>query len=95
MRSICSDGSASLAMANGGRTHIHLRPLPANTDEFAYRNGQVEHRARECVKAVEMLRQLDAGAPLANAWKDSRFDLDSLRGRLDFDRLAIAGASSG
>ena len=84
------DGSACLAMADDGKKRIPLRRLPSGVDEFAYRNGQVVHRANECVRAVELLRALNDGTAPNNHWS-SKFDPLSMRGRLSMDRLAIAG----
>lgn len=86
------DGSACLAMRDNSKNQLPLRTPPEGADLFRFRNSQVEHRAKECVRAVELLRLLDQGSAPPNAMT-SQFNAAGMRDRLDFSRLSIAGSS--
>ncbi|OCT94473.1 hypothetical protein XELAEV_18012144mg [Xenopus laevis] len=61
--------------------------------EFYLRNYQLHHRANECVRVIQILRDINAGA-VFNVLK-SDFDLQALKGRMDFNNVAIMGHSFG
>ncbi|XP_077337579.1 platelet-activating factor acetylhydrolase 2, cytoplasmic-like isoform X2 [Lithobates pipiens] len=73
---------------------VPFKKLEPGIKEFYLRNYQVHQRASECVKAVSVLRDIDTGRAATNIL-DTNFNLDFLKGRIDFNRVAIMGHSFG
>uniref|UniRef100_A0A8C5MC20 Platelet-activating factor acetylhydrolase n=1 Tax=Leptobrachium leishanense TaxID=445787 RepID=A0A8C5MC20_9ANUR len=68
-------------------------PKPG-TDEFPLRFEQVQTRADECLKALDLMLDINAGKPVTNAIS-SNFDWLSLKDSLDVRRIAAVGHSFG
>ncbi|XP_069827526.1 platelet-activating factor acetylhydrolase 2, cytoplasmic isoform X1 [Dendropsophus ebraccatus] len=96
------DGSAcATPQYSGGdaNTSLHevwvpFRKVQPGMKEFYLRNYQVHQRASECIKAVRILEDINAGRPVSNIM-DSGFSLDALKDRIDFSRVAVMGHSFG
>ncbi|XP_038062918.1 platelet-activating factor acetylhydrolase-like isoform X2 [Patiria miniata] len=63
-------------------------------DEFEIRNNQLNTRAAECSRALDLLLQMNNGEPVVNALNDE-FDGSMFQGKLDSDKVAICGHSFG
>eukprot|EP00795_Rhopilema_esculentum_P008121 gene8121-14041_t len=77
---------------------VRFRKLIKGEDEFKLRNGQVTQRAFEMSAALSILTMLNSntGQNSENLnVLNSGFDLSSLQGSLDFEKVAIAGHSFG
>lgn len=99
------DGSAcatfhvsEVSSGNAGSTlqefWVPYKKLQPGMKEFYLRNYQVHQRASECVTAVKVLRDIDTGRAATNIL-DPDFNLEFLKGRIDFNRVAIMGHSFG
>ncbi|XP_053562931.1 platelet-activating factor acetylhydrolase 2, cytoplasmic isoform X2 [Bombina bombina] len=93
------DGSACASyyfsdMSNPIKVWIPLRKVIPGMKEFYFRNYQLHQRATECVRAVQILREIDIGKEVANMLQ-SGFVLQSLKDRIDFSRVAVMGHSFG
>ncbi|KAG8580020.1 hypothetical protein GDO81_007088 [Engystomops pustulosus] len=68
-------------------------PKPG-ADEFPLRFEQVQIRADECLRALDLLLDINAGKPVTNALP-SNFDWLPLKDSIDVKRIAVAGHSFG
>ncbi|XP_069584299.1 platelet-activating factor acetylhydrolase isoform X2 [Ranitomeya imitator] len=68
-------------------------PKPG-ADEFPLRYEQVQKRADECLRALDLMLDINAGKPVTNALP-SNFDWSLLKDSIDVQKLAIAGHSFG
>lgn len=95
------DGSACATYHFGEPTNAPVKEVwvPFNkvevgTKEFYLRNYQLHQRANECVRVMHVLRDINAGVAVFNVLK-SDFDLETLKGRIDFNKVALMGHSFG
>ncbi|XP_071999809.1 platelet-activating factor acetylhydrolase isoform X2 [Engystomops pustulosus] len=68
-------------------------PKPG-ADEFPLRFEQVQIRADECLRALDLLLDINAGKPVTNALP-SKFNWLPLKDSIDVKRIAVAGHSFG
>lgn len=61
---------------------------------YRFRNRQIQHRVRECSRALDLLEALNAGFELQNLL-DPGFQQDQFEGLLDLDSAVIMGHSMG
>uniref|UniRef100_A0A8C5PA99 Platelet-activating factor acetylhydrolase n=1 Tax=Leptobrachium leishanense TaxID=445787 RepID=A0A8C5PA99_9ANUR len=73
---------------------VPFRKVEPGMKEFYLRNYQLHQRATECVRAVRVLENINAGISEPNIIKTD-FHLQALKGRIDLDRVAIMGHSFG
>ncbi|XP_018419148.1 PREDICTED: platelet-activating factor acetylhydrolase 2, cytoplasmic-like [Nanorana parkeri] len=73
---------------------VPFKKLQPEMKEFYLRNYQVHQRASECVQTVRILQDIDKGKAVNNILEPG-FNLEFLKGRIDFDRVAIMGHSFG
>ncbi|XP_075460091.1 platelet-activating factor acetylhydrolase 2, cytoplasmic [Ascaphus truei] len=73
---------------------VPFRKVDPGMKEFYLRNYQLHHRASECVRAVQLLRDIDAGTAESNVLY-SDFHLQTLKDRIDLSRVAVMGHSFG
>ncbi|XP_075709583.1 platelet-activating factor acetylhydrolase 2, cytoplasmic-like [Rhinoderma darwinii] len=73
---------------------VPFKKVQPGMKEFYLRNYQVHQRASECVRAVRILEDIDAGQQVSNI-VESGFSLDALKDRIDFNRVAVMGHSFG
>ncbi|KAM8977280.1 platelet-activating factor acetylhydrolase 2, cytoplasmic [Pelodytes ibericus] len=73
---------------------VPFRKNEPGSKEFYLRNYQLHQRATECVRAVRVLEDIDAGILQSNI-AESDFDLKTLKGRIDLSRVAVMGHSFG
>ncbi|XP_066452471.1 platelet-activating factor acetylhydrolase isoform X2 [Eleutherodactylus coqui] len=68
-------------------------PKPG-ADEFPLRFEQVQKRADECLQALDLMLDINAGKPVTNALS-SNFDWSLLKDSIDDQKAAVAGHSFG
>lgn len=73
---------------------MYYRPLKTGEREFPLRNKQVKQRADECIRALDLLFDINAGKSVENVL-ESEFDFTTLQDGLDLCRIAIMGHSFG
>ncbi|CAJ0600672.1 unnamed protein product, partial [Cylicocyclus nassatus] len=73
---------------------MYYRPLKTGEREFPLRNKQVKQRADECIRALDLLFDINAGKSVENVL-ESEFDFTTLENGMDLCRIAIMGHSFG
>ncbi|XP_018422311.1 PREDICTED: platelet-activating factor acetylhydrolase [Nanorana parkeri] len=73
---------------------IYNKAPKPGADEFPLRFEQVQKRADECIKALDLMLDINAGKPVTNALP-SNFDWLPLKDSMDVQRVAAAGHSFG
>ncbi|MGH0135258.1 UNVERIFIED_CONTAM: hypothetical protein FKN15_056083 [Acipenser sinensis] len=73
---------------------LYYRTLKPGEPEFPLRNQQVQQRANECIGALNLLTDINAGQSVNNVL-DLHFDWSKLRDSMDLCRTAIMGHSFG
>ncbi|XP_053310486.1 platelet-activating factor acetylhydrolase 2, cytoplasmic [Spea bombifrons] len=73
---------------------VPFRKVDPGMKEFYLRNYQLHQRATECVKAVRVLENINAGM-IESSITVTDFQLHNLTGRIDLSRVAIMGHSFG
>ncbi|XP_075717077.1 platelet-activating factor acetylhydrolase isoform X2 [Rhinoderma darwinii] len=68
-------------------------PKPG-ADEFPLRYEQIQKRADECLRALELMLNVNAGKPVTNALP-SKFDWLRLKDSIDVQKVAVVGHSFG
>uniref|UniRef100_A0A8C2IMC6 Platelet-activating factor acetylhydrolase n=1 Tax=Cyprinus carpio TaxID=7962 RepID=A0A8C2IMC6_CYPCA len=70
------------------------KPLKPDENEFPLRNKQVKHRAEECIRALDILFDINSGKSVENVLQCD-FDLSTMENSMDLCRIAIMGHSFG
>ncbi|RXM27974.1 Platelet-activating factor acetylhydrolase [Acipenser ruthenus] len=73
---------------------LYYRTLKPGEPEFPLRNQQVQQRANECIGALNLLTDINAGQSVNNVL-NLHFDWSKLRDSMDLCRTAIMGHSFG
>ncbi|XP_069461917.1 platelet-activating factor acetylhydrolase isoform X2 [Ambystoma mexicanum] len=73
---------------------MYYRTLKAGEQEFPLRYQQVLQRGDECVIALNLILDINAGKPVTNTL-DLNFNWSTLQGSIDTDRIASLGHSFG
>lgn len=73
---------------------IQYHHLQESDNEFEFRNRQVHIRANECVRAHNILENIQSGHFPTNLFQENSI-LQQLKGRLDLKRVAMVGHSFG
>ncbi|XP_012676454.1 platelet-activating factor acetylhydrolase [Clupea harengus] len=73
---------------------MYYRPLKPGEREFPLRNKQVKQRADECIKALDLLIEINTGSPVENVLR-TQFDWSTLEDSMDLCKIAIMGHSFG
>ncbi|KAJ8397657.1 hypothetical protein AAFF_G00436560 [Aldrovandia affinis] len=73
---------------------MYYRALKPGESEFPLRNKQVKQRADECIRALDILTEINSGIPVTNVLQ-SQFDWTTLENSMDMCRMAIMGHSFG
>uniref|UniRef100_A0A8C2BAA7 Platelet-activating factor acetylhydrolase n=1 Tax=Cyprinus carpio TaxID=7962 RepID=A0A8C2BAA7_CYPCA len=73
---------------------MYYRPLKPDENEFPLRNKQVKHRAEECIRALDILFDINSGKSVENVLQCD-FDLSTMENSMDLCRIAIMGHSFG
>ncbi|XP_076873576.1 platelet-activating factor acetylhydrolase [Brachyhypopomus gauderio] len=73
---------------------MYYRPLKPGESEFPLRNKQVKQRADECIRALELLIEINSGKSVENVLV-SQFDWSALKNCMDLCRIAAIGHSFG
>ncbi|XP_034256826.1 platelet-activating factor acetylhydrolase-like [Thrips palmi] len=76
------------------RTWIKHHKMGFGPENFPARVKQLKVRATECSRTLDLLEQLNVGQEIKNLASDE-FSLESLKGRLDFDKAVMMGHSFG
>ncbi|KAJ8270637.1 hypothetical protein GJAV_G00117440 [Gymnothorax javanicus] len=82
------------AQSNLEQKWMYYRALAPGEREFPLRNKQVKQRGDECIKALDILTDINAGSSVTNVLH-SQFDWTTLENSLDLCRTAIMGHSFG
>ncbi|XP_068136293.1 platelet-activating factor acetylhydrolase [Hyperolius riggenbachi] len=73
---------------------IYNKTPKPGTDEFPLRCEQVQKRSEECIRALDLMLEINAGRPVTNVLP-SNFDWLLLKDSIDVQRVAAAGHSFG
>ncbi|XP_069092178.1 platelet-activating factor acetylhydrolase isoform X1 [Pleurodeles waltl] len=73
---------------------MYYRTLKAGEQEFPLRYQQVLQRGEECIKALNLILDINAGKQVTNAL-ELNFDWNTIQGCIDVDRIASMGHSFG
>ncbi|XP_054841108.1 platelet-activating factor acetylhydrolase [Eublepharis macularius] len=73
---------------------IYYKKLKANEDEVSFRRLQVQQRAEECIRALNLLLDVNSGKQVANLLPMS-FDWTPVKDSIDVHRIAVMGHSFG
>ncbi|KAG9347588.1 hypothetical protein JZ751_005158 [Albula glossodonta] len=73
---------------------MYYKALQQGESEFPLRNKQVKQRADECIRALDILIQINSGSSVTNVLQ-SQFDWTTLENTMDMCRTAIMGHSFG
>lgn len=73
---------------------MYYRPLKPGESEFPLRNKQVKQRADECIRALDLLIEINSGNPVENVLR-TQFDFTTLENSMDLCKIAIMGHSFG
>ncbi|XP_055728282.1 platelet-activating factor acetylhydrolase-like [Salvelinus fontinalis] len=73
---------------------MYYRALKPGEIEFPLRNKQVKQRADECIKALDILIQINSGKKVENVL-GTEFDWMTLANSMDLCRIAVMGHSFG
>ncbi|CAM9781255.1 unnamed protein product [Bubo scandiacus] len=92
------DHSASVTYfcpAEAGREEwIPYQRVPQGQKEFYFRNKQVHQRAEECVRALQLFKDISSGKSVPNILHQD-FDLSVLKDSVDLTKVAVMGHSFG
>ncbi|XP_032911338.1 platelet-activating factor acetylhydrolase isoform X1 [Catharus ustulatus] len=73
---------------------IYYRKLKTGEEERCLRHKQVQQRAQECIKALNLILKINSGEEVTNVLH-SDFDWSSLEDSVDTSRIAVMGHSFG
>ncbi|XP_015743317.1 platelet-activating factor acetylhydrolase isoform X1 [Python bivittatus] len=73
---------------------IYYRKLKANEDEVSLRRKQVQQRADECIRALDLLLEINSGNPAMNVLP-LNFNWSLLKDSIDLQKIAAMGHSFG
>ncbi|VDM94722.1 unnamed protein product, partial [Onchocerca ochengi] len=102
-RSACWTYKLKIDKMTGKRIEVPVkfRKLMPTDDEFQLRNGQLQKRVAECNKTLHILKELNLGQYNSDQRTGKKlllgndFAWSQFKGRLDTDRIFIAGHSFG
>lgn len=89
-----ADSCAELQCESLEEVWLYNKSPKPGEDEFPLRFEQVQKRADECIQALELMLDINAGKPVTNALPSS-FDWSLLKGSIDIHKVAAAGHSFG
>uniref|UniRef100_A0A672NJS1 Platelet-activating factor acetylhydrolase n=1 Tax=Sinocyclocheilus grahami TaxID=75366 RepID=A0A672NJS1_SINGR len=89
-----SCGIAKPVSDNLEEVWMYYRPLKPSEIEFPLRNKQVKQRADECIRALDILFDINSGKSVENVLQCD-FDLSTMENSMDLCRIAIMGHSFG
>ncbi|GAA6093807.1 platelet-activating factor acetylhydrolase [Tachysurus ichikawai] len=73
---------------------MYYRRLKTGESEFLLRNNQVKQRADECIRALDLLININLGTSVENILR-SDFDWSKLKNCMDLCKIAVMGHSFG
>ncbi|XP_064506777.1 platelet-activating factor acetylhydrolase isoform X1 [Pseudopipra pipra] len=80
--------------SNMEKEWIYYRKLKTGEEERCLRHKQVQQRAQECIKALNLILKISSGEEVTNVLH-SDFDWNSLKDSVDTSRIAVMGHSFG
>ncbi|XP_054051348.1 platelet-activating factor acetylhydrolase isoform X1 [Rissa tridactyla] len=80
--------------SNMEKEWIYYRKLKTGEEERCLRHKQVQQRAQECIKALNLILKINSGEEVMNVL-NSNFDWNSLKDSVDTSRIAVMGHSFG
>ncbi|NXT18645.1 PAFA acetylhydrolase, partial [Syrrhaptes paradoxus] len=80
--------------SNMEKEWIYYRKLKTGEEERCLRHKQVQQRAQECIKALNLILKINSGEEVTNVLH-SNFDWHSLKDSVDTSRIAVMGHSFG
>uniref|UniRef100_A0A8C7J2T7 Platelet-activating factor acetylhydrolase n=1 Tax=Oncorhynchus kisutch TaxID=8019 RepID=A0A8C7J2T7_ONCKI len=91
---LASQGFIVAAVEHRDESAASLPSLKPGESEFPLRNKQVLQRADECIKALDILIQINSGKKMENVL-GTEFDWMTLANSMDLCRIAVMGHSFG
>ncbi|XP_077668565.1 platelet-activating factor acetylhydrolase isoform X2 [Eretmochelys imbricata] len=82
------------ATENPEEEWIFYRKLNQGEQEFPLRHQQLQQRTEECIKALDLILDINSGKHVVNVLS-LNFDWTLLKGSIDSDRIAVMGHSFG
>ncbi|XP_039551919.1 platelet-activating factor acetylhydrolase isoform X2 [Passer montanus] len=82
------------SVPNMEKEWIYYRKLKTGEEERCLRHKQVQQRAQECIKALNLILKINSGEEVTNVLH-SDFDWNSLKDSVDTSRIAVMGHSFG
>lgn len=76
------------------RSFEHTDPMGIEWDDYNYRNSQVQKRAAECSRLLDVFIDINNGTSVRN-FLGFHFSLKQFKGRIDMSKVAMAGHSFG
>ncbi|XP_025949651.1 platelet-activating factor acetylhydrolase isoform X1 [Dromaius novaehollandiae] len=80
--------------SNMEKEWIYYRKLKSGEEERSLRHKQVQQRAQECIKALNVILEINSGEEVMNVL-NSDFDWNLLKDSVDTSRIAVMGHSFG
>ncbi|XP_053919465.1 platelet-activating factor acetylhydrolase isoform X3 [Cuculus canorus] len=80
--------------SNMEKEWIYYRKLKTGEEERCLRHKQVQQRAQECIKALNLILKINSGEEVTNVL-NSDFDWNTLKDSVDTSRIAVMGHSFG
>ncbi|XP_044301167.1 platelet-activating factor acetylhydrolase isoform X2 [Varanus komodoensis] len=73
---------------------IYYKKLKADEDEFSLRRQQVQQRADECMRALDLMMDINSGEPIVDLMS-LNFNWMLLKDSIDIQKIAVMGHSFG
>uniref|UniRef100_UPI00398E9A53 platelet-activating factor acetylhydrolase n=1 Tax=Pristiophorus japonicus TaxID=55135 RepID=UPI00398E9A53 len=89
-----SSTSSTLTLDQLEQKWLYYKPHKVGEQEFPFRNLQVHQRAEECIRALNLITDINMGKPVHNVLPLD-FDFIKMKDSLDLSKVTIMGHSFG